>query len=136
MRSKTEEDGYNFYKKVSEEAKNKLVKETFKSFADDELKHKEIIVDFYNSLEKNEKIELKERLGACSSIELAKTIFERADEKIGESVETDSDVIAAYKMASKLEEEGINFYKRLHESTITDKRERAIRIFNEYGRET
>ena len=118
---KTEEDGYNFYKKGAEEAKNKLVRETFKSFADDELKHKQIIVDFYNSLEKNETTEVREKLGACSSIELARTIFERADEKIGESVKADSDLIEPYKMASEFEDEGINFYKRLHESTISEK---------------
>ena len=118
---KTEEDGYNFYKKISDEAENKLIRETFKSFAADEMKHKEIIINFYNALENNEAVEVPEKLGACSSIELARTIFERADEKVSESVKSDSDVIESYKMASKLEDEGIKFYKQLHESTISEK---------------
>ena len=117
---KTEEDGYNFYKKGAEKAKNRLVKETFKSFAEDEQKHKAAIEKFYNSLEKNEKFDVREIFGVCSSRSLARSIFERADEKINESVKAESDVVEPYKMASKLESDGIEFYKNLSDTSINE----------------
>ncbi|MGR3319310.1 MAG: ferritin family protein [Candidatus Anammoxibacter sp.] len=122
---KTEEDGYNFYKKGAEEAKSRLVKETFKSFAEDEQKHKLAIEKFYNSLEKNERFQVREIFGVCSSRSLARSIFEKADEKVGESVKAESDVVEPYKMASKLESDGIEFYKNLS-NTVTNESEKEL----------
>ena len=117
---KTEDEGYKFYKEGAEKASNKLVKETFKSFAQDELKHKAIINKFYDSLEKDEKIEVKEMLGVCSSYGLAKTIFEKADEKIEKALKAESDAVEPYRIASKLEKDGIDFYKNLCDTIKND----------------
>ncbi|MGR3220875.1 MAG: ferritin family protein, partial [Candidatus Anammoxibacter sp.] len=128
---KTEEDGYNFYKEGAEKAKNKLVKETFKSFAEDERKHMVTIEKFYNSLEKNEKFRVREMFGVCSSRALAKSIFERADEKVSESVKAESDVIEPYKMASKLESDGIEFYKNLSDTSINESEKELYSVLME-----
>lgn len=117
---KTEEDGYKFYKEGSEKAKHKLVKETFRSFAEDELKHKEAIEKFYNSIDQNKESKVSKMFGVCNTFELAKTIFERAEEKIGESVKAASDVVEPYKMASKLESDGIKFYKNLCDTAMNE----------------
>ncbi|MGR3179013.1 MAG: ferritin family protein [Candidatus Anammoxibacter sp.] len=128
---KTEEDGYNFYKEGAAKAKNRLVKETFKSFAEDEQKHMVTIEKFYNSLEKNEKFQVREMFGVCSSRSLAKSIFERADEKVGESVKAESDVVEPYKMASKLESDGIEFYKNLSDTSINESEKELYSVLME-----
>ncbi len=116
---KTEEEGYRFYKDAAEKSSDKIQKETFKSFADDELKHKEMIDAFYSSFEKGEAGDNDNLFGVCNTLEAVKTIFANA----GENVDSicaggNDDVIAPYRLASSLEGEAIDFYKDLSSKVI------------------
>ena len=116
---KTEEEGYRFYKNEAEKSSDKIQKETFKSFAEDELKHKEMLDEFYASLEKGETSDAGKLVGVCNTLETVKTIFAKVGENGGNPDAGDNNnVIAPYRLASKLEGEAIDFYRDISAKVV------------------
>ncbi len=114
---KSEEDGYEFYNETSEKSKNKLIKETFKQLALDELNHKKVITHFFDLLTEFREKDFNFDFENESNLEKVKTIFNNAEEKIGETTKAETDILEAYKVASDFERDGIAFYKKLQGSS-------------------
>lgn len=123
----SEEEGYNFYSELSEKSENRLVKETFNKFAMDEVYHKKVINNFYESLTDGKEPDIHFSSENEGSLQKAKTIFENAEEKIGESARADADVVEPYKLAVKFERDGVDFYNKLRGKS---KNSKTIKLYD------
>ncbi len=121
---KTEEDGYQLYKKGAEQAEDKFVKSIFEQLFKDELMHMDLIKRFYAELNEagswaEMSPEEKNYKGLKGEL---KTIFSNALENVetGKEKITDADV-EVYKKAIQFEKDGVKLYSRLYDETEDEK---------------
>lgn len=124
---KSEEDGYNFYTKISENSTNKIVKDTFVSFAGDELNHKKAINSFYRALSGGRVPHIFLSSKQEMTLKKAMSIFQNADRSYGDHTRPDSDIVEPYKIAAEFERNGIDFYKNLSSNS---KNEKTKQLYN------
>jgi len=127
---KMEEDGYDFYMGEVSRSTSDIVRGVFKSLAQEELKHIDIIKRHVESLSSSGKWpsvgELIDRRKGLK--EEIKTVFKEAAEKSSKKAEVDAGAVEAYKRAIELEKKTYDYYKNLLDKA-TDADERSFYSF-------
>jgi len=109
---KSEQDGYEFYKKAEARVVSPLAKPVFSALAKDEFEHIRIIRKFCAALEKDlEWPSLDKELEGMTT--QTKTVFEKASEELAERIKVGATDSEAYKAALQLENEAYTLYARL-----------------------
>ena len=110
---KMETDAINFYNEASKKANHSVGKKMFLTIAEDEKRH----LDMLNQILKGLDIKIKD----VSPIKNIKTVFEEMKDEMMHKVEATTDELEAFKIAMKMEKEGIEFYKKAVSGAKTDK---------------
>jgi len=110
---KMETDAINFYKEASKKAIHSVGKKMFLTIAEDEKRH----LDMLNHILKGLDIKIKD----VSPMKNIKTVFEEMKDEMMHKVEATTDELEAFKIAMKMEKEGIEFYKKAASGAKTDK---------------
>ena len=110
---KMETDAINFYKEASKKANHSVGKKMFLTIAEDEKRH----LDILNQILKGLDIKIKD----VSPMKNIKTVFEEMKDEMMHKVEATTDELEAFKIAMKMEKEGIEFYKKAVSGAKTDK---------------
>ncbi len=110
---KMETDAINFYKEASEKANHSVGKKMFLTIAEDEKRH----LDMLNQILKGLDIKIKD----VSPMKNIKTVFEEMKDEMMHKVEATTDELEAFKIAMRMEKEGIEFYKKAASGAKTDK---------------
>ncbi len=110
---KMETDAINFYKEASKKANHSIGKKMFLTIAEDEKRH----LDMLNQILKGLDIKIKD----VSPMKNIKTVFEEMKDEMMHKVEATTDELEAFKIAMKMEKEGIEFYKKAASGAKTDK---------------
>ena len=110
---KMETDAINFYKEASKKANHSVGKKMFLTIAEDEKRH----LDILNQILKGLDIKIKD----VSPMKNIKTVFEEMKDEMMHKVEATTDELEAFKIAMKMEKEGIEFYKKAASGAKTDK---------------
>ncbi len=110
---KMETDAINFYNEASKKANHSVGKKMFLTIAEDEKRH----LDILNQILKGLDIKIKD----VSPMKNIKTVFEEMKDEMMHKVEATTDELEAFKIAMKMEKEGIEFYKKAASGAKTDK---------------
>ena len=110
---KMETDAISFYKEASKKANHSVGKKMFLTIAEDEKRH----LDMLNQILKGLDIKIKD----VSPMKNIKTVFEEMKDEMMHKVEATTDELEAFKIAMKMEKEGIEFYKKAASGAKTDK---------------
>ena len=110
---KMETDAINFYKEASKKANHSVGKKMFLTIAEDEKRH----LDMLNQILRGLDIKIKD----VSPMKNIKTVFEEMKDEMMHKVEATTDELEAFKIAMKMEKEGIEFYKKAASGAKTDK---------------
>ena len=110
---KMETDAINFYNEASKKANHSVGKKMFLTIAEDEKRH----LDMLNQILKGLDIKIKD----VSPMKNIKTVFEEMKDEMMHKVEATTDELEAFKIAMKMEKEGIEFYKKAASGAKTDK---------------
>ena len=110
---KMETDAINFYKEASKKANHSIGKKMFLTIAEDEKRH----LDMLNQILKGLDIKIKD----VSPMKNIKTVFEEIKDEMMHKVEATTDELEAFKIAIRMEKEGIEFYKKAASGAKTDK---------------
>ena len=110
---KMETDAINFYNEASKKANHSVGKKMFLTIAEDEKRH----LDMLNQILKGLDIKIKD----VSPMKNIKTVFEEMKDEMMHKVEATTDELEAFKIAMKMEKEGIEFYKKAAAGAKTDK---------------
>ena len=110
---KMETDAINFYNEASKKANHSVGKKMFLTIAEDEKRH----LDMLNQILKGLDIKIKD----VSPMKNIKTVFEEMKDEMMHKVEAATDELEAFKIAMKMEKEGIEFYKKAASGAKTDK---------------
>ncbi|MEK7238751.1 MAG: ferritin family protein [Nitrospirota bacterium] len=110
---KMETDAINFYKEASKKANHSVGKKMFLTIAEDEKRH----LDMLNQILKGLDIKIKD----VSPMKNIKTVFEEIKDEMMHKVEATTDELEAFKIAIRMEKEGIEFYKKAASGAKTDK---------------
>ena len=110
---KMETDAINFYKEASKKANHSVGKKMFLTIAEDEKRH----LDMLNQILKGLDIKIKD----VSPMKNIKTVFEEMKDEMMHKVEAATDELEAFKIAMKMEKEGIEFYKKAASGAKTEK---------------
>lgn len=103
----------SFYTKASERTENPVGKKMFLTIAEDEKRHLEMLSQIFKGLE----ISIKD----VSPMKNIKTIFESMKDEMMERVEATTDELEAFKVAIRMEKEGIEFYRKAAIEAKTEK---------------
>jgi len=114
---KMETDAINFYKEAAEKTKYPVGRKMFLTIAEDEKRHLEMLSQILKGLD----ITIKD----VSPMKNIKTVFEEMKQEMMEKVEATTDELEAFKIAMKMEKEGIEFYKKAASESQTT-REKAL----------
>lgn len=112
-----EENGYKFYKDISQKSKNEITKKAFDFLAKNEVFHIENIKNFYNTMK--EKGEFPEITLSKDEPKREKDfkIFFKDILELNKKVAPDDNDEKAYEFAMELENDGYNFYKNMLDNT-------------------
>lgn len=110
---KMEKDAINFYKEASKKTTYAVGKKMFLSIAEDEKRHLDMFSDILKGLD----IKVKD----VSPMKNIKTIFEEMKHEMMERVEATKDELEGFKIAMKMEKEGIEFYQKALTKATTGK---------------
>ncbi len=108
-----EKDAIDFYTEAAGKVSSPAGKKMFDMIVQDEKKHLEIVEAILKGL----KIETK----ASNPGEETKTVFMDMKDAVMDELEATSDELEAFKVAMKMEKEGIDFYKNLLKDATDDK---------------
>lgn len=101
---KMETDAIKFYKEASEKTAHSVGKKMFLTVAEDEKRHLDMLSGIFKGLN----VTIKD----FSPMKNIKTVFETMKDKMMQRVEATTDELEAFKIAMKMEKEGIEFYKK------------------------
>lgn len=110
---KMETDAIKFYTEAARKTKYPAGKQMFETIVADEKRHLEIV----NQLLKGMDVHMED----VHPLENIKTVFEEMKDEMMEKVEATSDELEAFKIAMKMEKEGLEFYKKLSSESGTEK---------------
>jgi rubrerythrin len=114
---KMETDSINFYKEAAEKTKNPVAKKMFLTITEDEKRHLEMLSNIFKEIN----ITIKE----VSPLENIQTVFESMKDAMMKRVEATTDELDAFKIAMRMEKEGVEFYKKAGAGAQTEK-ERSL----------
>ena len=121
---KMETDAIRFYTEAARKTNYPAGKKMFETVTVDEKKHLEIVTRLIKGLDVH--------AGDVYPMENIRTVFERIKDEMMEKVQVTSDELEAFKIAMRMEREGVEFYKKLMSEAETEK-ERDL--FGKLGRE-
>jgi rubrerythrin len=101
---KMERDAITFYSEAARKTKYPAGKKMFDTITEDEKRHLEMISQIIKGLNVSHK--------DVSPIKNVKTVFESMKSEMMKKVEASADELEAFKIAMKMEQEGMDFYKK------------------------
>jgi rubrerythrin len=110
---KMETDSINFYKEAAEKTKNPVAKKMFLTITEDEKRHLEMLSNIFKEIN----ITIKE----ISPLKNIQTVFESMKDAMMKRVEATTDELDAFKIAMRMEKEGVEFYKKAGAEAQTEK---------------
>ncbi|MCX5718332.1 MAG: ferritin family protein [Nitrospirae bacterium] len=110
---KTETDAIRFYEEAADKTKNPVGKKMFLTVREDEKRHLNMLTQIFKGLDI--------KVSDVSPMKNIKTIFESMKNEMMKRVEVTNDELEAFKIASQMEKEGINFYKKALSGAKKDK---------------
>jgi rubrerythrin len=114
---KMEKDAIKFYGEAARKTKYPAGKKMFDTITEDEKRHLEMISQIIKGLNVTHK--------DVSPMKNVKTVFESMKNEMMEKVEASADELEAFKVAMKMEQEGMEFYKKTLAGAKKEK-ERAL----------
>lgn len=114
---KMETDAIKFYNEAADKTAYPAGKKMFQTIANDEKRHLEMISQLIKGLE----ITIQD----VSPMKNVKTVFESMKDEMMAKVEASSDELEAFTVAMKMEQEGLEFYRKALTEAKTDK-EKAL----------
>jgi rubrerythrin len=102
---KMETDAIKFYSEAAKKTGYPAGKKMFESIVTDEKRH----LEYVNKLLKGLDVNIED----VHPLENIKTVFEQMKDEMMEQVQATSDELEAFRIAMKMEKEGIEFYKKL-----------------------
>ncbi|MDP2276680.1 MAG: ferritin family protein [Nitrospirota bacterium] len=114
---KMETDAIKFYKAAADKTKNSVGKKMFLTVREDEKRHLNMLTQIFKGLDI--------KAGDVSPMKNIKTVFESMKNEMIKKVEATQNELEAFKIASQMEKEGINFYKKALSDAKKDK-EKAL----------
>jgi len=114
---KMETDAISFYTEAARKTRYPAGKKMFAAITEDEKRHLEMISQIIKGLKVTHK--------DVSPIQNVKSIFESMKNEMMRKVEATADELEAFKIATRMEKEGIEFYKKILKGAGTDK-EKAL----------
>ncbi|HAK88741.1 MAG TPA: rubrerythrin [Nitrospiraceae bacterium] len=115
---KMETDAIRFYKEAAEKCSHPVGKKMFLSIREDEKRHLEMLSRIFKGLD----IKIKDT-GPMKNI---KTIFEQMKDEMMDRVEAKTDELEAFKIAMRMEKEGIEFYKKAASDAPSEKEKKLF----------
>lgn len=113
-----ETDAIKFYKEAAEKCNHAVGKKMFLSISEDEKRHLDMLSEIFKGLD----LKIRE----ASPMKVVKTIFEEMKHEMMERVEATKDELEAFKIAMKMEKEGVKFYKKVASEAATDKEKKLF----------
>jgi rubrerythrin len=101
---KMEKDAIQFYSEAARKTKYPAGKKMFDTITEDEKRHLEMISQIIKGLNVTHK--------DVSPMKNVKTVFESMKNEMLKRVEASADELEAFKVAMKMEREGVEFYKK------------------------
>jgi rubrerythrin len=101
---KMETDAIKFYNEASEKTKNPIGKKMFLTIVEDEKRHLDMLTQIFKGLDLT--------IMNVSPMKNIKNVFETMKDEMMQKVEATNDELEAFKIAMKMEEEGMEFYKK------------------------
>ncbi|MDP3260117.1 MAG: ferritin family protein, partial [Thermodesulfovibrionales bacterium] len=114
---KMETDAIKFYKAAADKTKNSVGKKMFLTVREDEKRHLNMLTQIFKGLDI--------KAGDVSPMKNIKTVFESMKNEMIKKVEATQNELEAFKIASQMEKEGIEFYRKALSETKTEK-EKAL----------
>ncbi len=101
---KMEKDAITFYSEAAQKTKYPVGKKMFDTITEDEKRHLEMISQIIKGLNVTHK--------DVSPMKSVKTVFEKMKNEMMKKVEASANELEAFKVAMKMEQEGMDFYKK------------------------
>ncbi|NCO84282.1 MAG: rubrerythrin [Nitrospirae bacterium CG_4_10_14_3_um_filter_44_29] len=114
---KMETDAIKFYKEAADKTKNSVGKKMFMTIREDEKRHLNMLTQIFKGLDV--------KAGDVSPMKNIKTVFESMKNEMMKKVEASQNELEAFKIASQMEKEGIEFYRKALSEAKTEK-EKAL----------
>jgi len=114
---KMETDAIKFYKAAADKTKNSVGKKMFLTVREDEKRHLNMLTQIFKGLDI--------KAGDVSPMKNIKTVFESMKNEMMKKIEATQNELEAFKIASQMEKEGIEFYRKALSETKTEK-EKAL----------
>ncbi len=114
---KMEKDAITFYSEAAQKTKYPAGKKMFDTVTEDEKRHLEMISQIIKGLNVTHK--------DVSPMKNVKTVFEKMKNEMMKKVEASANELEAFKVAMKMEQEGLELYKRALASAKKEK-EKAL----------
>jgi len=105
MAMKMEKDAIMFYSEAARKTKYPVGKKMFDTITEDEKRHLEMISQIIKGLNVTPK--------DVSPMKNVKTVFESMKNEMMKKVEASADELEAFKVAMRMEQEGMEFYKKM-----------------------
>jgi rubrerythrin len=112
-----EKDAIDFYSKAAEKTSHPAGKKMFESITEDEKRHLQMLAQIFK--------EIDIKMTDVSPMRTMQTIFESMKSAMMQRVEATEDELEAFKIAMRMEQEGIAFYKKVEAETERPK-EKAL----------
>jgi len=113
MAKKMERDAIQFYTEAAKKTKYPAGKKMFLTITEDEKRH----LDMISRIVKGLQVTAKD----VSPMKNVKSVFETLKDEMMKKVEATNDELEAFKIAMKMEQESVEFYKNALKKTTTDK---------------
>ena len=124
MALKMETDAVAFYTEAAQKTKYPVGKKMLLAVAEDERRHHDMISQIIKGLHVTAK--------DVSPLKNVKSIFETMTNEMMKKLDASSDEVEAFKIAMKMEQEGIDFYKKaLAKSTKEKEKKFLAQLINE-----
>lgn len=120
---KMETDAISFYTEAAGKTKHTTGKKMFETIAQDEKRHLSMIGRVVKGLEMTQQ--------DVSPLGNVKTVFESLKSEMMQKVEATKDEMEAFKIAMKMEKEGVEFYKKTLEQAKKEKEKLLLRTLIE-----
>jgi len=114
---KMEKDAITFYEEAARKTKSPAGKKMFQTITEDEKQHLEMVSQIIKGLNVTRQ--------DTSPMKKVKTVFESMKDEMMKKVAATTDDLEAFKIAMKMEKEGLEFYKKTLAGSTKEK-ERAL----------
>ncbi len=119
-----ETDAIQFYSEAAKKTSYPAGKKMFETIVADEKRHLEIVTRLIDGLDIN--------MTDVHPMKNIRTVFAEMKDEMMEKVAATTDELEAFKIAMKMEKEGLDFYKKLADEAETEmEKELFIKLMNE-----